>query len=1002
MPRLVFDEPGSTTGGQLSASPVQDPVDLPDSPPQSAISNRAPSHSYDQNTLFDPPGEEDELTEMPASPLSNRRQSMVSMRGATVRAQASTVRLNQPTTPVSGGRRPPSRKGTIGGMSVEEVEHRYLHPQQQELYDDNAEDTNEELGIRANIWPAYLEEAFERDSEMLDAWHKTLDVLLIFAALFSSILSQFLASTSSMLQPDTSGQSAMLLAELVKMNTPGFNATLTPVTPPDVIIAFSSPAGARWVNGLWFMSLGLSLTAALAAVLSKEWLAAYVSDRPTQPKKRALQRQRRRESLDRWMLPAMISLLPMLMHAALLVFFTGLIIFLWMLDLIIALTLTILFVGILIYYFGTTVVAVMYPNCPYQTPVATYLRPLFNEFGWVRGGVVSAAEMTARALAWLVTSADDNLTRDTAVLAATAVPGGAHAVILADSGANTLALTRLEDMLRRVSNAASVHPGGELAAEKQAQDAIPDALHLIHAYLHLSSIYRFYRFALDMHTEKVINVRRHCTFLDKCAASRVPGARALVVALRVSDGREDRDEEIYQLLRGHADGSGRLPGWALHKLIVGAVYHRIKGPDRREFARRVLPCLVKIYVRTEEMPPPLRQAFVLALCTICVPDFDLFSSALTLEVVPLDLQKRVADAFVVQSLPRLFDSEWDDAIGEHRPDLFLPLSLAAQAVCSLPVYKELIQDMRWDVALKAPKFKAVAFPCLTRFTETLNDLTPLRNVESYALELLRRLVPQGLFALSWLGTINREALVPSLFPRTAIPILISIVKEQLSAGQDNPHARGIVSGASVALRIVCPSPDHQTLLFTEHAAEQVVEVLKLGRDTKFEFKSDMIRAATDVAVQLSAAIDKRDPAARAMVKKLIQMNILGVLRPYFDNLGLGVNHILIWTSVLLRVWCAGHRDAVVDSGLVGWLRKDALNVKMHQAKEYAELWKLLNEFHDRVRNRKHPVPYSRRNNVDVEKECGGRHEREDMVLRWEGACQRYRVAREQSQSVGRR
>lgn len=47
---------------------------------------------------------------------------------------------------------------------------------------DNGDDSNEELGIRANIWPAYLEEAWERDSEMLDAWHKSLDVLLIFVS----------------------------------------------------------------------------------------------------------------------------------------------------------------------------------------------------------------------------------------------------------------------------------------------------------------------------------------------------------------------------------------------------------------------------------------------------------------------------------------------------------------------------------------------------------------------------------------------------------------------------------------------------------------------------------------------------------------------------------------------------------------------------------------------------------------------------------------------------
>ncbi|KAH7339298.1 hypothetical protein B0J17DRAFT_532069, partial [Rhizoctonia solani] len=215
-------------------------------------------------------------------------------------------------------------------------------------------------------WPAYLEEAWERDSEMLDAWHKSLDVLLIFAALFSSLLSQLLGSISAMLQPDSGGQTVELLAEILRATrNPGNNTSASSL---DDILKFSPSSGARWVNGLWFISLGLSLAAALAAVLAKEWLAAYVSDRPTQPKKRAIQRQRRRESLDRWMLPAVISILPMLMHASLLIFFVGLIIWLWMLDLIIALTFTVLFVGVILYYFGTTGLAIMYPNCPYQTP----------------------------------------------------------------------------------------------------------------------------------------------------------------------------------------------------------------------------------------------------------------------------------------------------------------------------------------------------------------------------------------------------------------------------------------------------------------------------------------------------------------------------------------------------------------------------------------------------------------------------------------------------------
>lgn len=788
-----------------------------------------------------------------------------------------------------------------------------------------------------------------------------------------------------MLQPDSGGQSVILLAEIVKaLQNPNSTSTFPPT---DNIIQFSPSSSARWVNGLWFMSLGLSLTAALAAVLAKEWLAAYVSDRPTQPKKRALQRQRRRESLDRWMLPGLISVLPILMQAALLLFFVGLIIWLWMLDLIIALAFTILFAIILVYYFGTTGLATMYPNCPYQTPIATYLRPIFSEFGWVRESAVSAAEMTARALAWVVTSADDNLTRDTAVLATTAVPGGAHAVILADSGANTLARTRLEDMLRRVSSAASVHPGGELAAEKMANDAIPEALHLIHAYLHLSAIYRYYRCALDSHADKVINVRRHCVFLDKCAMSRAPGARALVVALRVSDGREDGTDEVCNLLKLHADGTGRLPSWALHKLLTGAVYHCIK--DKPDVGRRMLPSLLKIYVRTEEMPPPLRQAFVLAISTVCVPNFDLFGSALTLEVVPMELQKRVADAFVVQALPRLFEPEWADIIGSDvRPDLLLPLSLAAQAVTTSPIYKELIQDMRWDVALQAPAFKAVAFPCLTRFTNTLNDISSLELVKPYALDLLRTVSPKGLFTLSWLGVIDRESLQPSLFPTSAIPALLSTAAGVLATGQDNPYARGIISGASTALRILCHSPEHQSVLFTEKTADSMIRVLQLGRDAKFEFKTDMIRAATDVAFKLVAACDIRDPAAVTTVRHLLRANILGVLRPYFDNLGLGVFHILIWTSVLLRVWCAGYKDAIVESGLVGWLRKDALNQRMHQNKDLQELWRQLNEFHDHVKHRKHNFP----GRPHVGRGRFNDDSGDEVVTRWETACERYRLS----------
>ncbi|KAG8719524.1 hypothetical protein FRC09_011018 [Ceratobasidium sp. 395] len=82
---------------------------------------------------------------------------------------------------------------------------------------ENVDDTNGELAICANIWSAYLHEALERDSKMYDAWHKTLDVLLILQSVYYA--------------PSRTRYDA----------EPGHNATLTA---PDDILAFSSPAGA--------------------------------------------------------------------------------------------------------------------------------------------------------------------------------------------------------------------------------------------------------------------------------------------------------------------------------------------------------------------------------------------------------------------------------------------------------------------------------------------------------------------------------------------------------------------------------------------------------------------------------------------------------------------------------------------------------------------------------------------------------------------------------------
>ncbi|KAI4525989.1 hypothetical protein K525DRAFT_175523, partial [Schizophyllum commune Loenen D] len=67
-----------------------------------------------------------------------------------------------------------------------------------------------EAGENARVWRVYLEE-----------FRDTLDVHLVFAALFSSVVTGFVVQTSQVLQSDYGHISAALLMELVALQRAG-------------------------------------------------------------------------------------------------------------------------------------------------------------------------------------------------------------------------------------------------------------------------------------------------------------------------------------------------------------------------------------------------------------------------------------------------------------------------------------------------------------------------------------------------------------------------------------------------------------------------------------------------------------------------------------------------------------------------------------------------------------------------------------------------------------
>ncbi|KAF4580280.1 hypothetical protein EYR40_003214 [Pleurotus pulmonarius] len=185
----------------------------------------------------------------------------------------------------------------------------------------------EEQSENARVWRVYLNEATEFDADMVNKASDGLDLLLVFAGLFSAVLTTFVVQTSQSLSNDDAAVSVSLLSELVMIQRAMVNGTSIESIPPAETTSGPSQ-GDIWVNGLWFISLTLSLSTALFAVLARQWLHQYTAITSGTSRDRSLIRQYRFDGLMKWRVLVLIGVLPVLLHIALGLFLVGLIVFL--------------------------------------------------------------------------------------------------------------------------------------------------------------------------------------------------------------------------------------------------------------------------------------------------------------------------------------------------------------------------------------------------------------------------------------------------------------------------------------------------------------------------------------------------------------------------------------------------------------------------------------------------------------------------------------------------
>jgi len=96
-----------------------------------------------------------------------------------------------------------------------------------------------------------------------------------------------------------------------------------------MVEGFTAKASDVQINVLYFISLALALSVSSVCILGKQWIREYQKDLSVSPCDAIRVRQARFDSLEAWKVPQIMAGLPVVLLAALMLFFSGLLIQLW-------------------------------------------------------------------------------------------------------------------------------------------------------------------------------------------------------------------------------------------------------------------------------------------------------------------------------------------------------------------------------------------------------------------------------------------------------------------------------------------------------------------------------------------------------------------------------------------------------------------------------------------------------------------------------------------------
>ncbi|KAK7038461.1 hypothetical protein R3P38DRAFT_545759 [Favolaschia claudopus] len=232
------------------------------------------------------------------------------------------------------------------------------------------------------MWAIYAGEAQKYDKGLVESWKSDMEGMLIFAGLFSAVLTAFLIESYKTLNPDPDDLTVLLLTRISEQIVASANGNTSNIPPPLELNDGGPTRAALACNALWFLSLGLSLSCALIATLLEQWAREFLhkTDIHSAPVIRARVFSFLYYGLRRFNMHAIVDIIPLLLHLSLLLFFSGLVAFLVPVNTGIALIAAVMLFVVAATYSVLTVFPLRYLDSPYRTPLTGLFWRLYQYF----------------------------------------------------------------------------------------------------------------------------------------------------------------------------------------------------------------------------------------------------------------------------------------------------------------------------------------------------------------------------------------------------------------------------------------------------------------------------------------------------------------------------------------------------------------------------------------------------------------------------------------------